>query len=74
MALAAEEKARAHLLRAESATAAARRAVVAARKRETGQMDRIDAELVDDGQGASAPREDGPHSLTDLGEEPSIPE
>ncbi|WP_315502338.1 MFS transporter [Actinomyces radicidentis] len=74
VALAAEEKARAHLLRAESATAAARQAVVAARKRETGQMDRIDAELVDDGQGASALREDGPHSLTDLGEEPSIPE
>lgn len=74
VALAAEEEARAHLLRAESATAAARRAVVAARKRETGQMRAVDAELVDDGQGASAVREDGPHSIADLGEEPSLPE
>lgn len=74
VALAAEEKARAHLRRAESATAAARRAVVAARERETGQVQAAHAELVDDGQAATALREDGPHSIADLGEEPSLPE
>ena len=74
VALAAEEKARAHLRRAESATAAARRAVVAARERETGQVQAVHAELVDDGQGATALREDGPHSIADPGEEPSLPE